>query len=214
MAGGDVSDGDQVIVSEANRPDASQVPELARCRQCGYSLRGLTVNRCPECGVGFEPSDPGTMVFPRALEQRVADMAIGTATSLDRALAFLLPRSTRFRWPFLAALGTLQFLAWFMRGEAYRDAPLLAWTYFLVGWGLWVESVQQFRCMWRSRFALLLLLIPISLSVGFDSCPHGRYIALAPGSWAITVTGQRCGNQRFLHTVWHHFFGLRGPGNW
>ena len=30
------------------------------CRQCGYSLYGLTESRCPECGKGFDPADPKT----------------------------------------------------------------------------------------------------------------------------------------------------------
>ena len=33
------------------------IPESARCWGCGYSLRGLGENRCPECGRGFEPRD-------------------------------------------------------------------------------------------------------------------------------------------------------------
>ena len=33
------------------------IPESARCWGCGYSLRGLGENRCPECGRGFEPAD-------------------------------------------------------------------------------------------------------------------------------------------------------------
>ncbi len=28
-----------------------------RCTSCGYELRGLTENRCPECGTGFDPAD-------------------------------------------------------------------------------------------------------------------------------------------------------------
>lgn len=27
------------------------------CRQCAYNLGGLTENRCPECGKGFDPTD-------------------------------------------------------------------------------------------------------------------------------------------------------------
>ena len=32
------------------------IPESACCWGCGYSLRGLGENRCPECGRGFDPS--------------------------------------------------------------------------------------------------------------------------------------------------------------
>ena len=30
------------------------------CRQCQYVLDGLPGSRCPECGTGFDPSDPAT----------------------------------------------------------------------------------------------------------------------------------------------------------
>src|SRR5438874_8982568 len=28
------------------------------CQTCGYNLRGLTINRCPECGKFFDPKRP------------------------------------------------------------------------------------------------------------------------------------------------------------
>ena len=36
------------------------LPEKAVCLGCGYSLRGLVVARCPECGRGFDPGDAAT----------------------------------------------------------------------------------------------------------------------------------------------------------
>jgi hypothetical protein len=36
----------------------------ARCLGCRYPLRGLTVNRCPECGREFDPDVPETMLVP------------------------------------------------------------------------------------------------------------------------------------------------------
>lgn len=30
------------------------------CRGCGYSLIGLGARACPECGLGFDPADPGS----------------------------------------------------------------------------------------------------------------------------------------------------------
>lgn len=40
-----------------------RLPEdtTALCRECNYPLRGLSENRCPECGHPFDPSDPWTM---------------------------------------------------------------------------------------------------------------------------------------------------------
>ena len=31
-----------------------------QCQKCGYSLRGLTTPRCPECGKAFDPADSHT----------------------------------------------------------------------------------------------------------------------------------------------------------
>lgn len=36
----------------------------AQCIGCGYSLHGLTVARCPECGHRFDPGDPRTFHSP------------------------------------------------------------------------------------------------------------------------------------------------------
>lgn len=35
--------------------------KVGRCWECGYSLRGLPMPRCPECGRGFNPADETTM---------------------------------------------------------------------------------------------------------------------------------------------------------
>ena len=41
-------------------PETLSVPEAARCKTCGYALRGLGDPRCPECGGAFDPDDPTT----------------------------------------------------------------------------------------------------------------------------------------------------------
>ena len=37
---------------------AIEIDEESRCAGCGYSLRGLSEPRCPECGMPFDPKDP------------------------------------------------------------------------------------------------------------------------------------------------------------
>ncbi len=37
---------------------ASSLPDTAVCLHCGYSLRGLPDNVCPECGRAFDPAEP------------------------------------------------------------------------------------------------------------------------------------------------------------
>lgn len=38
----------------------STLPDTAVCLHCGYSLRGLPENVCPECGKAFDPAEPTT----------------------------------------------------------------------------------------------------------------------------------------------------------
>lgn len=38
----------------------TSLPDTATCLTCGYALRGLPENLCPECGRAFEPDDPRT----------------------------------------------------------------------------------------------------------------------------------------------------------
>jgi hypothetical protein len=48
----------------------TNVPEDSRplCEKCGYSLRGLAKNRCPECGQAFDPND--ALTFRTRLQPR------------------------------------------------------------------------------------------------------------------------------------------------
>ena len=46
------------------------VPTSAICATCKYSLRGLSNNRCPECGNPFDPDDPRSYSTPSCWWQR------------------------------------------------------------------------------------------------------------------------------------------------
>ena len=37
--------------------EVERILNVALCTKCGYSLRGLTENRCPECFTEFDPAD-------------------------------------------------------------------------------------------------------------------------------------------------------------
>jgi len=39
------------------------IPQEACCKRCGYALRGLDRDVCPECGTGFDRRDPATYDF-------------------------------------------------------------------------------------------------------------------------------------------------------
>src|SRR5262249_37012585 len=52
-------------------PVLTEIPTGARCIECGYALRGLPANRCPECGRVFHPGDPRTMRIGTGIPRRL-----------------------------------------------------------------------------------------------------------------------------------------------
>jgi hypothetical protein len=57
------------------------------CKACRYELRGLSAHRCPECGRGFNPVDPGTFAATRSVSWR--EIGLGLA-SVGAAVAITL----------------------------------------------------------------------------------------------------------------------------
>jgi len=95
-----------------------------RCLGCGYDLRGLPENRCPECGLPFDPGDPGSyLLFP--------DSGRGYLVAAIASLCMLtLP---------LLALGLIAGTDWYIHSWAswFLDLPLvLVWCCGLVTAGL------------------------------------------------------------------------------
>ncbi|MEW6252845.1 MAG: hypothetical protein AB1716_19585 [Planctomycetota bacterium] len=54
-------------------------PEPKRCLGCGYILDGLPEPRCPECGRGFDPQEPGTYCVQVPSARRLLWAAIASA---------------------------------------------------------------------------------------------------------------------------------------
>lgn len=53
-----------------------------RCLGCGYDLRGLPENRCPECGRPFDPDDPESYVSKLRSGRSYLVAAIGGLVAL------------------------------------------------------------------------------------------------------------------------------------
>ena len=47
----------------------TRIPDSAVCLDCGYLLRGLPEEKCPECGRPFDADDPNTYEIPEAEKQ-------------------------------------------------------------------------------------------------------------------------------------------------
>jgi hypothetical protein len=54
----------------------AELNEEARCLKCGYLLRGLPHNECPECGQAFDPADPRTYHLPSPIVPGRAEIIV------------------------------------------------------------------------------------------------------------------------------------------
>ena len=89
-----------------------KLDSLKRCLECGYILQGLTYNRCPECGRGYDPKNPATFrsgndkpqILRRYLRLAIVASALPwVGVALKVALKYKAP---------VAALIVLMFPAW------------------------------------------------------------------------------------------------------
>lgn len=89
----------------------------ALCVDCGYSLRGLTSARCPECGANLEP-----LRSPESRIPWVQRRARGRFPAYWQTVYFFLFCS---RW----------FRAEMVRAVSFGDAQRFRWTIVLQAWG-------------------------------------------------------------------------------
>jgi len=108
----------------AFQPSPGDPLEQARCEQCGYPLRGLTVTksdaggaRCPECGTPFDPAKPWTPL-PWPTRRRLAWVLCGPLMAIVLALV--------------------------ISGAARGTRELLIWPFFMV----WAWALLFFALLW------------------------------------------------------------------
>ena len=167
----------------------------AQCRGCGYALRDLPEQRCPECGRPFVASDPATMRVPGWKPPRVRrpPPSFGATMILLAACAALLTVGSAYNGnPLLSLYGFTLWLAVpvsaVVRGQALRESRRSGapFTGAPAGprWGRW---------------AIALLLLTLVGGVSYERCPHARYFAW--GAMPIAVVGDACGNARHLRPI-------------
>ncbi len=84
-------------------------PPPRRCLECGYIVEGLSINRCPECGTGFDPTDPTTFDRDENTAPSYLRNALGLAgAQFCAACLFIVGKST----PSLGLLAVLGIGAW------------------------------------------------------------------------------------------------------
>jgi hypothetical protein len=101
----------------------SQLPDTAVCLHCGYSLRGLPENICPECGRGFDPADPASWwdrTWPRSA--RMWRRWLGPLPLWHKALTII------------STVLLLDFLIWpYRRMDDVQVVQLIGAVAFLIG---------------------------------------------------------------------------------
>ena len=188
------------IVSDNRAAWADNVDYTKRgalCRQCGYLLRELPEDRCPECGRTFDRRDPQTMKIPGYRKPTVRRQpTFGEQIMLASIMATLytvVPAQFACgMWLLGVGLWVAICVAWARRENIARVAP------------------EQLRMSagprWRG-FVKIMLLISIIGSVRFHQCYHATTLWLGPfGGLSYSDKGGPCGNDP-------HHGGHRLSGN-
>ncbi len=124
------------------------------CRGCDYILQGVTENRCPECGLIFDPTDDRT--FRAGWKNRNKAVAVFFLTILPLLLAAATTVGLGFRRGFSCGTPhppTVKEFAhyimiqgcgpanWLFQRPSFIQSGLI----FLVLWGTWVFLVTRTR---------------------------------------------------------------------
>ncbi len=148
---------------------AAGLANAGLCQQCDYSLIGLDLARCPECGRPFDPADPATMNMGRPLGRvgRWLLRPVGWPTYL---VAGLISAVWLYRWALPNGSFGLLVLAF------YASMPVLAWWAMRLVASiiavLWLRQPKKL-CLthWR-RWFILPLVAGLLLGLAYASIPY------------------------------------------
>ena len=110
-----------------------------RCKNCHYSLEGLTEHRCPECGRGFDPRDQRTFDVQRRWQASDDWRVMAGLYLVSTACVFIAIRNTEDDWSLIIQLVVSAFSAVF-------------WTLF--AWALLTSFEKGAHARRRSNQAL------------------------------------------------------------
>jgi hypothetical protein len=101
---------DKTAAPDSTAPTASAYADDLFCPECGYSLRGLTSDRCPECGLLLDFVESGVSVIPWERRREIGRM--------------------RAYWQtvFQVMFRNKLFCRAAYRSVSYRDAQLFRWV--------------------------------------------------------------------------------------
>ncbi len=144
------------------------IPEDAFCVACGYPLRDLSADRCPECGLQFNPADPKTMIRGRPLRrwQQALLRSIGWPTIIP-ALLGTLGLIYLSGWPHLRPEPWQVMIAEFRRPELHQKPtpPDAVFYGAVILWG-------AFLALAASRIFLRTMLVPRAARMANNPARH------------------------------------------
>jgi len=181
----------------------SPLPADARCVGCDYLLRGLSQNRCPECGREFDPGNPKTFVVGPRLGWLGKQLLAGV------------------RWPTLGLCGVgVVLLAW-ASGARFPGGP--AGVVVLIVMAVLLGTVfsamsNAVGMLVRQRETIIglntLLLLPLTfVSTTFmneDLMPHWMRALTDynPVNWAVVAAREALAERPDRGDVWLPAVGL------
>jgi len=175
----------------------------ATCISCGYALRGLSNNRCPECGRAFDPSDPFSM-RTQLWKQRVrlaywlpTALFVTTWVTITVAPAFL--PYPLLRWTRIFG-GRLSVTVWIIASLVVAW-KLRTWARRSILWPA-TEPHPRTERLGR-RFIVLVGILTIVFAGGGIygwSCPHGTSFRIGPLAVTHSTVGGPCNNHGYA--VW------------
>ena len=187
------------------QPDAISLSLLAHeghCKGCGYSLRALTLPRCPECGRPFDPDDPTTMDLPEHLRppkppEPFGNTMVGAAVvvTIFAMANFLAPQDNK--------------------GDALlaEAVLLIAWILISINW-YWRDQARPEQLRLRSEgYAHWRRILKIAALLSMLSCFHYHSCCHANTVWlgSIGISHSNYGGPCYIPP---HNGGKRISGNW
>ena len=164
----------------------------AMCRKCGYLLRELKENCCPECGTSFDRHRRNTMKVPGYKSPRwepTFGIEMMIASLLATVYWILALQFIPIFWPFAALSWLSILLRWRKRNRLPVDDP-------------WRQS-QPEGPRWRPAVKIMML---ISIFFGgLDVCPHAVTVRLGPFGVSYSSHGGPCRN--YPHDGGYHLIG-------
>lgn len=185
-----------------------QLDLKARCLGCGYLLRELQETRCPECGRPFDPTDRSTYRLPTTLDPRVDAVARALNATWRAA------RSPYGQRVCLAIVLLMHSLVWPIK-QIRQPMRLYPATFpftlimLLSVVAILVIAALPFRRRVGHYLAVTLVAVALACNLGYDSCPHARYLSIGPVIFSIS--GRPCRNPRHPTTLFSWLRDIRNP---